>query len=97
MSATSDSRHVALFVYFTDRGIEGWANRRGDEEILFEWLAERSRLEMQRKLEAWPRYQVAVTEREVVRREQAWVVPATRTPNGHLLLPRETAPSGPEP
>lgn len=30
-------------VYFTDRGIEELASRRGDEEVTFEWLAERLR------------------------------------------------------
>jgi hypothetical protein len=30
-------------VYFTDRGIEELADRRGDEEVTFEWLAERLR------------------------------------------------------
>jgi hypothetical protein len=28
-------------MYFTDRGIEELAERRGDEEITFGWLAER--------------------------------------------------------
>jgi hypothetical protein len=30
-------------VYFTDRGIEELANRRGEEEVSFDWLAERLR------------------------------------------------------
>jgi Family of unknown function (DUF6104) len=30
-------------MYFTDRGIEELANRRGDEEVCFAWLAERLR------------------------------------------------------
>lgn len=30
-------------VYFTDRGIEELESRRGDEEVTFEWLAERLR------------------------------------------------------
>ncbi|WP_406268894.1 DUF6104 family protein [Actinacidiphila glaucinigra] len=30
-------------LYFTDRGIEELANRRGEEEVTFEWLAERLR------------------------------------------------------
>jgi hypothetical protein len=30
-------------VYFTDRGIEELAQRRGDEEVSFDWLAERLR------------------------------------------------------
>ncbi|GAA0719038.1 hypothetical protein Drose_05340 [Dactylosporangium roseum] len=30
-------------MYFTDRGIEELADRRGDEEVTFEWLAERLR------------------------------------------------------
>lgn len=29
-----------LLVYFTDRGIEELASRRGDEEVTLEWLAE---------------------------------------------------------
>lgn len=31
------------FVYFTDRGIEELEQRRGEEEVTFEWLAERLR------------------------------------------------------
>ena len=30
-------------MYFTDRGIEELATRRGEEEVTFEWLAERLR------------------------------------------------------
>ena len=30
-------------MYFTDRGIEELADRRGDEEVTFEWLADRLR------------------------------------------------------
>ena len=30
-------------VYFTDRGIEELAGRRGDEEVTFDWLAEQLR------------------------------------------------------
>jgi Family of unknown function (DUF6104) len=30
-------------VYFTDRGIEELADRRGEEEISFDWLADRLR------------------------------------------------------
>jgi len=30
-------------VYFTDRGIEELADRRGEEEVSFSWLAERLR------------------------------------------------------
>jgi len=30
-------------VYFTDRGIEELANRRGEEQVSLEWLAERLR------------------------------------------------------
>ncbi len=30
-------------VYFTDRGIEELADRRGDEDLSFGWLAERLR------------------------------------------------------
>ncbi|ARQ68584.1 DUF6104 family protein [Streptomyces marincola] len=31
-------------MYFTDRGIEELAQRRGDEEVTFEWLADQLRL-----------------------------------------------------
>jgi uncharacterized protein DUF6104 len=31
-------------VYFTDRGIEELADRRGDEQLSVEWLAERLRV-----------------------------------------------------
>lgn len=30
-------------MYFTDRGIEELADRRGDEEVTFAWLAEQMR------------------------------------------------------
>ena len=30
-------------VYFTDRGIEELAHRRGDEDVTFDWLAEQLR------------------------------------------------------
>jgi hypothetical protein len=30
-------------MYFTDRGIEELANRRGEEEVTLEWVAERLR------------------------------------------------------
>jgi hypothetical protein len=30
-------------VYFTDRGLEELAQRRGDEQVTLEWLAERLR------------------------------------------------------
>lgn len=30
-------------MYFTDRGIEELATRRGEEEVTFEWLADRLR------------------------------------------------------
>lgn len=31
-------------MYFTDRGIEELANRRGEEEVSLEWLAEQLKL-----------------------------------------------------
>lgn len=31
-------------MYFTDRGIEELANRRGEEEVSFDWLAEQLRI-----------------------------------------------------
>jgi Family of unknown function (DUF6104) len=30
-------------VYFTDRGVEELVERRGDEQVTFDWLAERLR------------------------------------------------------
>lgn len=30
-------------MYFTDRGLEELASRRGDEEVSFDWLAEQMR------------------------------------------------------
>ncbi len=46
--ALSDARPAAPVgqnagVYFTDRGIEELASRRGDEEITLEWLADQLR------------------------------------------------------
>jgi uncharacterized protein DUF6104 len=35
--------HRRTSVYFTDRGIEELAERRGDETVTLEWLAERLR------------------------------------------------------
>ena len=32
-----------MYVYFTDRGIEELAERRGDEQVSMDWLAERLR------------------------------------------------------
>jgi hypothetical protein len=37
---TSEER-LGLNVYFTDRGIEELAQRRGDEEVSLAWLADR--------------------------------------------------------
>ena len=39
-ASSRDSLHS---VYFTDRGIEELAARRGEEEVSFEWLAEQLR------------------------------------------------------
>ena len=41
-SAQVTSRSLAA-VYFTDRGIEELAARRGEEEVTFEWLADQLR------------------------------------------------------
>jgi len=38
-----DSRDNLTDVYFTDRGIEELAERRGEEQVSLEWLAERLR------------------------------------------------------
>jgi hypothetical protein len=32
-----------MYVYFTDRGIEELAERRGEEQVSMDWLAERLR------------------------------------------------------
>jgi len=45
-------------VYFTDRGIEELEKRRGQEEVTFEWLAER----MREFVDTFPDFEVA-TER----------------------------------
>jgi hypothetical protein len=37
------SRDSLASVYFTDRGIEELAARRGEEEVSFDWLAEQLR------------------------------------------------------
>ena len=38
-----DSRDNLTDVYFTDRGIEELAERRGEEQVSLEWLSERLR------------------------------------------------------
>jgi hypothetical protein len=43
-------------VYFTDRGIEELVNRRGDEEVSLEWLADR----LQAFVDLNPEFEVAV-------------------------------------
>jgi hypothetical protein len=45
-----------LAVYFTDRGLEELAERRGGEAITLEWLAERLR----DFLDLYPEFEVAV-------------------------------------
>lgn len=40
---TAGSRDNLTDVYFTDRGIEELAERRGEEQVSLEWLAERLR------------------------------------------------------
>ncbi|MGW0819358.1 DUF6104 family protein [Streptomyces viridiviolaceus] len=42
LARNGGSRYVAHSVYFTDRGIEERVNRRGEEDILFEWPAKRA-------------------------------------------------------
>jgi hypothetical protein len=39
----TDHQHRGADVYFTDRGIEELADRRGGEEVSLTWLAERLR------------------------------------------------------
>jgi Family of unknown function (DUF6104) len=43
-------------VYFTDRGIEELAERRGDEEVSLAWLADR----LQAFVDAHPDFEIAV-------------------------------------
>ncbi len=43
-------------MYFTDRGIEELAERRGDEQVSLAWLAER----LQAFVDAHPEFDVAV-------------------------------------
>jgi hypothetical protein len=43
-------------VYFTDRGIEELAQRRGDESVTIDWLAERLR----EFVDGHPEFEVAV-------------------------------------
>jgi hypothetical protein len=41
-------------MYFTDRGIEELEKRRGEEEVTFEWLAER----MREFVDAFPDFEI---------------------------------------
>lgn len=43
-------------MYFTDRGLEELASRRGDEEVSFDWLAEQMRI----FVDLNPEFEVAV-------------------------------------
>jgi hypothetical protein len=43
-------------VYFTDRGIEELQNRRGEEEVSFDWLADR----LQEFVDLNPEFEVPV-------------------------------------
>ncbi|WP_420175352.1 DUF6104 family protein [Luteococcus sp. OSA5] len=43
-------------MYFTDRGLEELASRRGDEEVSFDWLAE----QMRTFVDLNPEFEVAV-------------------------------------
>jgi len=43
-------------VYFTDRGLEELVERRGDETVSFEWLAER----MRDFIDEYPEFETAV-------------------------------------
>lgn len=49
-------RRDAVAVYFTDRGIEELAERRGDEEVSLAWLADR----LQAFVDAHPDFEIAV-------------------------------------
>jgi len=43
-------------MYFTDRGLEELADRRGDEEVTLAWLADR----LQAFVDTFPEFEVAV-------------------------------------
>ena len=43
-------------MYFTDRGIEELAHRRGDEQVSLEWLADR----LQEFVDANPDFEIAI-------------------------------------
>ena len=43
MTHDAGARDSLALVYFTDRGIEELASRRGDDEVTLDWLAERLR------------------------------------------------------
>ncbi len=49
-------RRDEIAVYFTDRGIEELAERRGDEEVSLAWLADR----LQAFVDAHPDFEIAV-------------------------------------
>jgi uncharacterized protein DUF6104 len=43
MTHDAGARDSLALVYFTDRGIEELASRRGDDEVTLDWLAEQLR------------------------------------------------------
>jgi hypothetical protein len=43
LSRSTAARDSLPLVYFTDRGIEELASRRGDDEVTLDWLAEQLR------------------------------------------------------
>jgi hypothetical protein len=43
MIRDAGARDSLAFVYFTDRGIEELATRRGDDEVTLDWLSEQLR------------------------------------------------------
>jgi hypothetical protein len=43
MTHDTGARDSLALVYFTDRGIEELASRRGDDEVTLDWLAEQLR------------------------------------------------------
>ena len=43
MTRDTGARDSLALVYFTDRGIEELASRRGDDEVTLDWLAEQLR------------------------------------------------------
>ncbi|GAA4985048.1 hypothetical protein GCM10025792_35840 [Pseudonocardia tropica] len=55
-SGSSGGRRILAGMYFTDRGIEELVDRRGDEQVSVEWLADRLRA----FVDANPQFETAV-------------------------------------